>query len=365
MIIRPSQQDVDNYFASMEMNQSSLKVIISEGIESYLKKAEVLAAQEEDFTESKGMLIGSAVDHYFSFGKESFYDKYYFSEIDKKPSEKPMIVIKSALAAIKKHKDYDPTNPVIEPEDWKMQLFNAANEAEYFMNRAKTVAEDTRYLSALKGENRAYWDDLARAGKRIILADDESTGTHGIINSFENHKNTAWIFKDSDDVILIYQFICYFVYDGVPCKAMIDLIRIDLKTKRIYVFDMKTGYSPVTKFNMTMRSLRYDLQGSFYMTAISFSMALMSSMSGIDLSSFTVQNLAFVYDSYVTPGVSMIFPCTNVLNRGAVGDNQYVKGWKHGITIYKAWHKKDFSVEKMFPKGVIMVDSNFDYQIEL
>ena len=79
---------------------------------------------------------------------------------------------------------------------------------------------------------------------------------------------------------------------------------------------------------------------------------------------FKFRDFAFVYDSYLSPGVPFIFPATNVLNRGKVGDGMWTKGWTQGVGTFAAWAKKEFSKELMFPTGIIMVDENFDYQID-
>ena len=366
MEIRATQESVDIYYSLPDLNQSAIKVILSSGIDEFLKQKEKLLSTEEDYTEKKGMIIGSAVDHYFSFGPESFYEKYYFSQIDKKPGDKPMIVIKSVIAAAKQRADYNPEMTELDPKDYLAEFQKAADEAEYYMNRKKPDPnEDPRWGYALKGEGKTYWEDLAKAGARQILADDENYGANGVIESIRDHRNTRWILEDNDKVILIYQYVCLFTFNEVPCKAMLDLIRIDLSSKTIVPFDFKVGFRPVAKFPDTMRMLRYDLQASFYMAALQSCIEHLSNLVGIDLRQFSIRPLAFIYDCYEAPGKPFIFPSTNILSRGAVGDGNFVLGWQQGIRIYKSWAVKNFDVLEMFPKGIISVDQNFDYNIDL
>lgn len=366
MEIRATKENVDHYYSLPYLNQSSIKVILSDGIDKFVQERDKLLSTEEDYTEKKGMIIGSAVDHYFSFGPESFYDKYYFSQIDKKPGDKPMIVIKSVIAAAKQRADYNPEMLELDPKDYLAEFQKAADEAEYYMNRRKPDPnEDPRWGYALKGEGKTYWDDLAKAGSRQILADDENYGANGIIESIRDHKNTRWIFEDSDKTILIYQFVCLFVFKGVQCKAMLDVVRIDLSSKVIIPFDIKVGFRPVAKFPVTMKLLRYDLQASFYMFALQACISQLSDLVGIDFRQFSLRHLAFIYDCYEAPGKPFIFPSTNITSRGAVGDGNFTLGWQQGVSIFKSWEAKNFDVLEMFPRGIISVDQNFDYNIEL
>jgi len=60
----------------------------------------------------------------------------------------------------------------------------------------------------------------------------------------------------------------YWLYNGVKCKSLIDLIVIDHNTKTISVNDLKTTAENTSDFEKSIMKYRYDFQAAFYLEAV-------------------------------------------------------------------------------------------------
>jgi len=87
-----------------------------------------------------------------------------------------------------------------------------------------------------------------------------------MVNTFKTHEFTKDIFNTTLDEEVINQAIFYFKYQGVDCRMMADKIIINHKTKRIRIFDIKTGAT--SDFMKNFYGYKYYYQGAFYHNAI-------------------------------------------------------------------------------------------------
>lgn len=361
MVIRHTEEQVNWYFNSGGINQSSLVAILDNGIEAFLEKQDEYLSKEESYEEKKHFIIGSGVDFKLSHGADLFYDRYHISELARKPGEKAGMIVRMAMDLVKK--TYPGADIVADLRFYSEQVWMAANEIEYYMKRAKkNHEEDLRINSIIKENGQEYWQDLINAGHKQVVADDESTAIEGISKSFLEHAHTAQYFEDDDDTILVYQMPLFFNYDGVCCKALPDFMRIEVKNKIIRVIDFKTLWDFVTQFGAAIRRRRYDIQGSFYHYGVTQNFEAISRLTGVDLKGFTVKNVAFMANSTKNFTTPLMFVMDNsLMNRGRNGDGFKVKGWVQGIKTYQAWARRDFLIERAFPGGVVLLDQNCEF----
>jgi hypothetical protein len=97
MIYRHTEQEVTQYYNSKRVNQSLLKILITGGIQKMIEEVEQSNATGLYYEEKGYFITGTAVDHYFSYGKESFENKYFISRLIKKPSDTIMSIIKETF----------------------------------------------------------------------------------------------------------------------------------------------------------------------------------------------------------------------------------------------------------------------------
>ena len=385
MVYRNIPEKIKEYEDCPYLNQSSLKVLAEDGIEEFLEKKDSLNRSDKYYEEKKHFVIGSAVDTIITFGMDTFNETYFVSKMWKKPTETELSIIMQMFDLVTK----DMVTEVENVDEYKHitqypeQALIAMDSHSYYMNRHwskkkdNTEKDDNRFFGLCKsGLAGQYWNELVSAKGKKILADDEKVAVLGIVNdegirvkhgaatSILEHPFTSWIFEEREGVDIIYQFACYFEEDGVMCKALIDTVRIDHNTRKIFTIDVKTTGSRILKFNQTASKRRYDFQGSWYLNAIRKCLDELSSLIGTDITNYELANFAFVVESTVNPGTPLKFILTPAAERiGRLGDEKYKMGWVQALFLFKEWQDKHFSIAEMFydSKGTIFIEDDFKY----
>lgn len=366
MVIRHSREEIALYKNTDALNQTLIKELIKNGIDQFLLKEEQLKTNGEDeYEEKEHFLIGHAVDHYFSFGRDEFENDYYLSRLIEKPKDTPLKILKRAFAKASGF------GPVIGPiYDYQREIWEACNEEAYYMNRYKpNWEEDTRPSSVIQDNGAAYWNDLKASNGKQVLTTEEDGKIRTIIQSFETHPHTSFILNEqtgacaSDDFIVIFQTPLYFTYNEILCKALIDYIVVDLQHRTIIIGDIKTTMEDILNFNRAIKRHRYDLQASFYMFAIGENVEYLSKLTGVNLNGFSFSKFGFITETTKNPGTPMIFVMDDIMiETGRRGDS-YLLGWEQGIERFKLWKQVDFSKEDFFGEahGIVEVGHNFNY----
>lgn len=358
MIYRSTKEQIDAYYAHNAINQSALKELIQSGVEAFIDKYQMIVSTSELYYEEKAhFIIGNAVDCRITQGIDEFNRQYHISSLIKKPGEKAMSIVKSI---------YDKL--AITPEvrlDLTLadQIIEACIEHKYY----EKWKPETRVNSIIK-EGTEYFEDLKKAVGKQILSDIESQTTINVYNSLTNHPHTANLFKDGDDIDIVYQFPVFFTINGVECKGLIDKIIINHTTKKIMPCDIKTMGDYITNFRRKVKSLRYDIQGSFYSYGVSQNLTQLATLINKHLIGYTISNFAFIAESTIKQGCPLVFVLTKkLLEQGKIGDSTAEGslrfGWQYGINLYKAWSELEFKVEKAVEKtnGVVFIDENYEY----
>lgn len=360
MIYRHTIQEVNNYYNTVAINQSSLKTILQEGIQKYIEEVSSLV---QEIKERKHFIIGSAVDCKITMGEEAYAKTYHESTLAKKPGPGAMAVLKEAFNTVIQHSRADDIGQL---DNYPEILWEAMDNVPggYFAGRKKAdYREDTRIAGLVK-EGREYWTDLCDANGKQVLSEEETAIVRAIHHSFTSTPRTAKFINDAEGIDIIFQFAGYFTYKGVLCKFMIDELYIIHGARRIVPLDFKTMTGSVLNFNEQVKTYKYDLQGSFYTYGLKQCLEQLSEIIGIDVTNYSIANFGFLVESTTAPGVPLVCPLTDkLLEEGAFGDGKYNLGWEQGIDTYLKWRDVDFSIENMLSRtgGVVFIDTGYQY----
>ena len=252
MIIYGNPVEVEEYFADLSTNQSYLKQLI--------KGVDNLGEKEEDlyYKEKGHFVIGGAVDVYITQGVENFNAQYHIST-GKKPSD----AIMSMVQMIFDNNISDETSTQSPLEDFGQDILEALDFHKY-QSRWK---EETRINKVIE-EGANYFSELQEAYGKKVLSHSEYQLISSILMSISTGKYTAQYFKDSKNVDIYYQVPIYFEYMGVPCKALLDIVRIDKENKTIEPIDLKTMSGFTVQFPNAVKSFGYNFQAAFYLEAV-------------------------------------------------------------------------------------------------
>jgi len=382
-IIRSSQEVIQEYYDSIGINRTAIKTILHSGMQVFLAEAEEAIHAEKSYEEKTHFILGSALDCKLTEGEDIFNQKYYHSILQRKPADKPAAIVRMVYdAAIKKEVEDE---EIRGDEGWKVSnilrdqenlIYEAMNTVQlpadkvpgYYMNNAKSIAEDTRMDNRLlkDGLCQAYWEDLLSARGKQVLSDEQYNCINDMYMSLTTHPFTKDLFKDGEDIDILYQYPIYWEEeigdDLVLCKILVDTIRILHNVEYIIPFDIKTFGNYVTRFNTEMHSRRYDLQGSFYTHGIKKDLANISRLIGKDVTNYKIANFGFVVESTLLSGTPLKYIMSDsLLYIGEHGSEEPKrKGWREGLQIYSNWRKNEFDISKLSSNGVVIIDENFN-----
>lgn len=374
MIYRTSQEKIDEYYQKTSLNQSSIKTIISRGVQTYLENQGAISGVEDTdlyYEEKEHFLIGSAVDCYLTQGEQCYLNRYYFSNVGK-PGDSVMSIVKQTYDSVTSNNGFGIFQKLPNLSDFKAEIWAACNANNYYMNRRKDNWEDDgRIATVLKTKHAEdYFTCLREAGLRTVLSETQNMIINSILNTFTTHPFTSALFTDGPDEDIIYQLPIYFLCNGVYCKVLLDELKINHATKTMYPLDFKTMGDYITKFRHNFKTRRYDIQGSFYSEGVMSpeGKETISAIVGKDVSDYRVAKFAFVVESSKFPGTPLIFPMSeSLLQVGRRGNADDLLGWEQGIDLYNIWSEKGFSLDAIHEdnKGVVFIDSDFSYRSKI
>lgn len=425
MTYRHTDAQIQEYFNNSALNQSAIKVLLKEGMQSFVRKFQMLLTQEElYYEENDSFLVGSAVDYYISQGEEAFKKKYFFSSLQKKPGPKEMSIINQVFDIVSSKVTTTTViengetremveNPIGKIGDYIKEIYDACNANKYYMNRGRPTDKelakaekqkeviagfeivddetakaditistsintewwnlDSRPKSILAtGLAQIYWDELITSVGKQILSDEQKNKVDTIINSFFKHTHTSYLFEENKDIDVIYQMPLYFEVEGVECKILVDMIVADHTNQTITIYDFKTMWSDVLMFKYALRDRRYDIQASFYHWGVNQNLSWIGNYTGWSrIDKYILKGFAFIVESTGNPGVPIIFPMrTDALYIGEWGDenDRYLYyGWRQGLAKYKEWGEAEWNIEKRLEKipGIVWIGNKLDYELNL
>jgi hypothetical protein len=371
VVITP-QSEIDKYFESDALSQSSLKKLLT-GIDSFINNQK--EESELFYTEKGHFVIGSAVDMLLTGEKEEFDNHYYVSQIIKKPSEVEMSIIQRALKDVQD----------LEPESYET--------LDKYPGSIQMSIEEHGWQSNWKMETKInkiieigseYFEDLKKGLGKQILTSEEKKLIDDIVFSLKSNSRTSKFFdrvalSRAELVSVYYQLPIYFYYKSVYCKALLDMLIVIRNEKgeitSVQAFDLKTMNGNTLRFLSNLKSFRYDIQAAWYTEAL---LAKESSFELADkITKDVLRPFTFIVESNSYPGQPLVFEADeDILNTGKNGrkdlkvklpTNEYedvvikhIVGFDELIDTYIYQNDNDWKEEEIITKnnGVLKFDWN-------
>jgi hypothetical protein len=308
------QVEIDAYFASENINQSTLKNLEG-GLGGLLAN---IAKRKKDKIENKPppdyFLIGGAVDCILT-GEAGEYEKqYYVSHLEKKPSDAEMLIVNQVFDELVR-------------EEIEIDL-----GLDGYLEMLAIAIVDQQWYKGNPGEKRTqgllerctpYFEDKKDSIGKKILSTEEANNINNIVNSLRHNPKTSKYFNRAlqaaqEDMDFYYQLPIYFLYKGQACKALMDMVVVykdsEGKITKIEPIDLKTMSGSTLQFGSKIKQHRYDIQAAWYTKALS---------SYFVFAEQNIDAFKFVVESTTGVGTPLVFEITNeTLHHGRWGANE-------------------------------------------
>lgn len=254
-----------------ELSQSYLKLLIHDPT-SFFEERERSSRIKKHFQ------VGTACDLALANGIESFQDRLVL--IDERPDG-----VLTRLAEYLIDNNLPATDENI--------LF--AREEVGYDKRLK----DETVLAKFDSTMRWYHGVLSDLEpNQILLTEEDYDVVRAIYGSLTTNKYTRHLFEPDDNITVLNHVEVYYDYLGVPCKAELDRIDINLRNNTIKPYDFKTLGYPTRMFPRSCKERRYDIQGASYLYSLSQAVKGLAETSlSVDLQGLTVLPFEFVVET--------------------------------------------------------------------
>jgi hypothetical protein len=322
LIITP-QVEIDAYFADKDtVNQSSLKDLEG-GLGALLAK---ISKRKKDEEENKPtpdyFLVGGAVDCILTGEKGEFDKQYYVSKLTKMPSEVEIKIVESVFNELANADMLDQ----VEYEDCYDSILAAADSV---LNGDKigwqnNWKNDTRVAKLILA-GTDYFKDLKESYGLKIISSEMKENIDRIVNSLKFNAKTKKYFDrelqaSQENIDFYYQLPMYFTYEGVECKALMDLVVVHKNEEGVIIkiepIDLKTMSGSTLTFVSKIKQHRYDIQAAWYTMALA---------KHFGFPEEEIEAFKFVVESTTGVGTPLVFEITSqTLNHGIFGA---LEGW--------------------------------------
>jgi hypothetical protein len=350
---------IEAYFASDALNQSSIKTILKKGMQYYLANRDKQVEDDDLYYEEKThFVIGKAVDVKTTGTDEDFERDFYLTNLLKKPGATAMSILRLAFDMVSQE-----TETPLPIGYYQEHIHTACNREEYYMNRAKLDYREDKRVFEIISKGEEYWKELVDSRGKQILTEQEYECVKTVVFYFMNHPHTAHLFQEREGIDIVYQFPIYWVYEGVQCKGLIDMLIIDHNRKMLLPIDIKTIGDYVMNFYKAVETRRYDIQACYYTHGLWANRLQLCEITKQNVMGYKIGNFAFLVESTTAPGTPTIFPLSDTLIKNAAeGDPvRDMVGWQEIVREYARWQAHDFSLNKLLEdcKGVVYIGSDY------
>ncbi len=302
-LIIASREQIDKYFASDALNQSTLKSLQGGFGVFMADAAKKQKEKEENKPTPEHFLIGSACDTILTGEDGEFEEQYYVSTLDKKPSLVEMAIFDRVFHELESEGMLD----TVPWENCDNAILIAANEIGW-----QTNWKDETRIKKLLIAGETYFEDLKAGSGKEILTTVQADTIKRICDSLRTHFRTKKYFDRSlqaelEHIDFYYQLPIFFEHEGVECKALMDLVAVHrdpetLRITEIEPIDLKTMSGAVMAFPSQLRLRRYDIQAAWYVLALS---------KHFDVQYEVISKFKFVVESSTSVGSPLVFEITN------------------------------------------------------
>lgn len=110
-----------------------------------------------------------------------------------------------------------------------------------------------------------YFDLSKSLGDKKLIPRELHNEAVACYEELKANEYTSWIFGDDiGDVERYYQLKFKGEYEGIMVRCMMDAVLVDHKNKTIQPIDLKTSFKHESKFYLSFKEWRYDIQASLY-----------------------------------------------------------------------------------------------------
>jgi hypothetical protein len=242
---------------------------------------------------------------------------------------------------------------------WRRYIKEACDEEGYYTNLTETVRINKIILY------QEYYNSLWEAEGKQVLSQEEKDLIDSIVMSLTSNDLIVNYIKKRDNPNLryLYQHAEFFDFEGVRCKALLDLVIVDDKNRTLQPIDIKTIGDYTQNFPKAVRKRRYDIQAAFYTEAL---------RKGNP--KWTILPFIFVVESTLQPGNPLVYKCDDTLidigkngrtdlfmedNNGVTFKlKDSITGFKQLIELYKYHQEHGFQTTKLLREsdGVLTID---------
>lgn len=278
--------ELKEYYENPAISQSKLKLLLNNP-----KLFNTIEESEMYFEEKEHFIIGSAVDCLLT-QSTTFADKFYISNLQNKPSDTIKSIINQVFDIVSKETFINSIS------DYPSLILKACDQHAYQSrwNNQTRIDKICEYFE--------YWEDLKKAIGKQVLSQEEYDLISRIVMSIKTNENTSKYFQKERLLEIFYQYEIYFIYEGIECKALLDMVIIDHINKTIQPIDIKTMGDYTINFPKSLRQRRYDLQASWYTEALK---------SKEIYTTYKILPFKFIVESTIEPGIPLVFTCTEDL----------------------------------------------------
>jgi len=335
--------EVKNYFDDNSISYSMLRNLSVSP--SYFKKI-----QEEEQEDKLHFLIGSCVDILLT-EPDKFWEKYAleFQEVcEKVPTPQIRDYGGFLYAGLSEEEAFERTN-------FKREKLESVKEK--FDKEAKEWFEWIKK----KGEY-----EKSNVNKQVISTSQYSLITK-IVESLKTNRFTRKYFEGiigtKTDKHL--QLEIYWEYKDEKCKSKLDLVIVDHENKEIHPIDIKTTGNSVFSFDSSALKWRYDLQSSFYSSALYWLINKSNDEYWNKLKDYRILPFKFIVESSKYPGMPLMYECSEKFLKGGIDGFDYQGRWYKGfielINDYK-WYRDNN--EWSYPKDIIEKEGIISLKID-
>ena len=365
MLIIGSRESIKSYRENPAINQSTLKDL-QYGLANFLKK------QTEDGPIAS-FEVGSAVDCILTAPEGSFSEEYYISSVEKKPTEVEMDIINAVFKMA-----LEQGSPLENFVDYKQYIERAILNIGWQPNwKIETRVDKISNSTICQG----YFEDLKNSVGKTVLSVKQYENITKVVDSLKENERTKNYFdrriiEGSQEILFLYQVPIYFKFERQDCKALPDIVIMkieDGKITEILVSDLKTTSKPTTEFFDSVIKYRYDIQASWYLTAIS---NIGTEYCTYPLSE-TVKILPFqfIVESTIAPGNPLVYEVdSSLIKQGRFGTEDVFVNSNNGEKCLIKKGKKGFESllkelvyyqETQFQEDIIQKEKNGILKIDI
>lgn len=262
----------EEYRESSSLNYSLLKDLI---------RGPAALVTERSLRASSALSVGNYVDKYFT-DRENLNN---FFSVDRKVKFPGLIqVLFDHFIA---QEIYEPTSEEIISTCRALGLYEKVTDEQKIL---------TKIPESFHEHLKSKRDSLGK----VMLTADEYTQSLNAIANIEQCPQAVDLLRENEDEIVLYQFKIEFPLQLESgnirmFKAMLDHLKVNLRTLEIFGTDIKTGARHSHKFYDQFIEYRHDIQGIVYYWALLAIRKLILERYGVTLVLPSSENFRFLY----------------------------------------------------------------------